>query len=361
MAAIDNTTKVADTVKALDIEAITAYKQDHDRLMEILGIFGVETVPAGAALFRYKVTGELNTAEVGEGEETPLSKYKVERDPFSVADPRPFRRLITGVSILRGGYENSVLRGDRKMMTAMRNLVVDEFFEFLEGGTLTATGKSLPGALAQADCAIRNELESKDDTCEAIFHFVNRSDIADYLEDNPITLQTIYGMEYVKAYLGVENIFVTSRVPAGTVLATPVENIHVYGIDFATLSDAGLSYETDESGLIGVHHAPNYARNSCEVFALLGDTITAEIVNYIVKATFGDADQAEPKEPEAPESVNDKSTKAQLEAYAAAHGIDLTGCDTNAEKLAAIRAAEAEQDPGEGEGGGQGGGGQGGE
>lgn len=353
MAEITNTTKAADTAKALDIEAVTKYKQDHDRLLEILGIFGVETIAAGSALFRYKVTGELNDAEVAEGDETPLSKFKTERVPFSVADPRPFRRLITGQSILRGGLENAILRGDRKMLTAMRNLVVADFFDFLAEGTLTATGKHLPGALIRADTALRNELESKDDVCEAIFHFVNRDDIADYLEDKSkdLTIQNVYGMEYVKDFLGVSNIFVTNRVAAGTVYATPVENIHVYGIDFATLRDAGLDYTVDESGLIGVNHSPNYARNSCEVNALLGETITAEISNYIVKATFAGSGAAaaalsgdfavEDEEDAAPAAVNGKSTQAELVAYAEANGISLDGCETNAEKLEAIRAAEA--------------------
>lgn len=44
-------------------------------------------------------------------------------------------------------------------------------------------------------------------------------------------------------------------------------------------------------------------------------------------------------EPSVPESVNSNSTTAELEAFAAAHNIDLTGCSTNAERLAAIQAA----------------------
>lgn len=346
MAEIANTTKAADTVKALDIEAVTAYKQDHDRLMEILGIVGTETVPAGAALFRYVVSGELSTDEVAEGDETPLSKFKTERIAVAVADPRPFRRLVTGQSILRGGFENSVIRGDRKMLTAMRNLVVKDFFDFLAKGTLTASGKHLPGALVQAECALRDEMESKDDTAEAIFHFVCRKDIADYLEDATITTQTVYGMEYVKDFLGVQHIFVTSKVPRGTVYTTTAENIHVYGIDFATLKDAGLAYEVDECGLVGVSHQPNYARTSCEVNALLGETMTAEVSNYIVKASIGGAAAANEAEPAAavygaaPGSVSSKSNKAELTAYAEAHGIDVSGCDTNADIWAAIQAAE---------------------
>lgn len=43
---------------------------------------------------------------------------------------------------------------------------------------------------------------------------------------------------------------------------------------------------------------------------------------------------------EVPESVSAYSTTADLEAYAAAHGIDLQGCATNADRYAAIQAAD---------------------
>ena len=42
-----------------------------------------------------------------------------------------------------------------------------------------------------------------------------------------------------------------------------------------------------------------------------------------------------------PESVDAKSSTAELEAYAAAHGIDLADCKTNGDRLNAIKAAEA--------------------
>ena len=56
-------------------------------------------------------------------------------------------------------------------------------------------------------------------------------------------------------------------------------------------------------------------------------------------ATSGTEPDA-PVEAIVPESVGSSSTTAELTAYAAAHGIDLTGCSTNAERLAAIQAAE---------------------
>lgn len=73
----------------------------------------------------------------------------------------------------------------------------------------------------------------------------------------------------------------------------------------------------------------------------LGGKYPAAIVAPAAEAASLSADF--PVEPAAPESVGDKSTKAELEAYAAANGIDISGCSNNAERLEAIRAAgEAE-------------------
>lgn len=44
---------------------------------------------------------------------------------------------------------------------------------------------------------------------------------------------------------------------------------------------------------------------------------------------------------EAPDAVDEKSSVAQIDAYAAAHGIDLGDAGKKAEKLAAIASAEA--------------------
>lgn len=288
MAALTNQIATADVVEALDQEFIANFNGEMSRLTELLGIFAPEVVAAGTAMYQYTVTGSLDTKSVAEGDEVPLSKYEVDKTPIGEHTMKPYRKLVTAQSIAKAGFENAVLRTDRQMVKDIRKGILDGFFTFLATGTGSATGEGLQAALAQADAKLADELEKNGDAADRIIHFVNHYDIADYLAKANVTTQTVFGMIYLKDFLGVTDIFVTNKVAKGTVYATPVENIHVYGIDFAALGDAGLSYTVQDGGLLGVHHEPNYTRTSSETYALVGCDLLAEVKNYIVKATVTD-------------------------------------------------------------------------
>ena len=288
MAALTNTITAADIAKSQDIEMLTKFDGELNRLTEILGLFDPEIVAAGTAMFQYTVTGSLNTSPVTEGDEVPLSKYTVtptQLDPITI---KPYRKLTTAQAILKGGYENAIAKTDKKMIGQVRSGILADFFTFLGNGTGTATGVGLQATLAQATAKIQDETEKNDDFSGSIVYFVNPYDIADYLASAQVTTQTVFGMTYIQSFLGVENIMVTNKVTAKTVYATPVENIHIYGIDFSTLGDAGLAYTTQDGSLIGVHHKGAYNRTSSETYVLSGALFLPEYKNYIVKGTITD-------------------------------------------------------------------------
>ena len=288
MAALTNTITAADIAKSQDIEMLTNFNDELNRLTEILGLFDPEIVAAGTAMFQYTVTGSLNTTPVTEGDEVPLSKYTVtptQLDPITI---KPYRKLTTAQAILKGGYENAIAKTDKKMIGQVRSGILTDFFTFLGNGTGTATGAGLQATLAQVTAKIQDETEKNDDFSGSIVYFVNPYDIADYLANAQVTTQTVFGMTYIQSFLGVENIMVTNKVTAKTVYATPVENIHIYGIDFSTLGDAGLAYTTQDGSLIGVHHEGAYNRTSSETYVLSGALFLPEYKNYIVKGTITD-------------------------------------------------------------------------
>ena len=288
MAALTNTITAADIARSQDIEMLTNFNGELNRLTEILGLFDPEIVAAGTAMFQYTVTGSLNTTPVTEGDEVPLSKYTVtptQLDPITI---KPYRKLTTAQAILKGGYENAIAKTDKKMIGQVRSGILTDFFTFLGNGTGTATGAGLQATLAQVTAKIQDETEKNDDFSGSIVYFVNPYDIADYLASAQVTTQTVFGMTYIQSFLGVENIMVTNKVTAKTVYATPVENIHIYGIDFSTLGDAGLAYTTQDGSLIGVHHEGAYNRTSSETYVLSGALFLPEYKNYIVKGTITD-------------------------------------------------------------------------
>ena len=116
MAALDNTIKAEDIAKSLDVEMTTNFDGQLNRLTEILGMFGVETVSAGTAMYTYTVTDTLETGAVAEGDEVPLSKYEVDKTPIGEIPIKPYRKLTTAQAVLRGGFENAVSKTDRKMV-----------------------------------------------------------------------------------------------------------------------------------------------------------------------------------------------------------------------------------------------------
>lgn len=340
-------------------------------MAEILGIVTPEVVAAGTALEICRISGELNTATVGEGEEVPLTKYQNEPVAIEKIKMKKFRRLTTAESIQQGGYERVMLRSDKRMLSQIRNNIISEFFEFLQKGTGKASGSTLQAAIALADGTLKTTLENNNDDGERILHFVNTMDVAAHLADANITTQDHYGMTYVQNFLGMEHCFITSRVPAGKVIVTCSANLHLYAIDFAAMKDAGLDYTLTAEGLIGVKHEPNYGRVGAEVHALTGSTFFPEVLDYIVIATFGEgsvstvglepaslsddagvpaetddqpAETSEQAGNDAPESVTANSKREDLVAYAAAHGISLDGCSTNADRWAAIQEAEGDSD-----------------
>lgn len=302
----------SDAINAsMDHEFIANFQHDKDRLQEILGIFGTEVIAAGTTLKMLKVTGALNDektdatqtgAEAGsavtlgsssgtsyvEGDEVALSKFSAEYVPVAEAVAVPYRKMTTAAAIQKSGYVNAVLKTDQKMLSLCRQGIVKDFFSFLGNGTGAAqsTVKGLQAALAVTDAALGDSLENNGDEAGRIVHFVNRQDAAAYLAQATITDQNVFGMTYLQNFLGVADVFLTSQVKSGELYATPVENIHLFGIDFAALSDAGLAYATDDGGLIGVAHGHAYDHVSAETNVLVGCKMFPEVADYIVKGTI---------------------------------------------------------------------------
>lgn len=288
MAVIDNTTVTNDVKNAaLDVEFIENFKGEYDRLAEILGIFSPETMVAGHVLNQIEITGKLTDAsDYAEGDEVPLSKYTVKKTPVDTIKVEPYRKLTTADAINAAGYEVACLRTDAKMLSNVRTKIIDKFFAFLKNGTGSANAKTLQAALAKVDATLGDTLEANGDETSNLVHFVNRQDAADYLADAAISTQTMFGMTYLQDFLGVQRVFLTNKIEAGSVFVTPTENIHIFGLDFANLATAGLPYATESNGLIGVAHTPAYNRVSVETHVINGTVMLPEVTDYIVKGTI---------------------------------------------------------------------------
>lgn len=302
MAVTTNTILSTDVVTALDVEFLSNFERETYDFISRLGLAEPQVMAAGTALYQYQVTGALNNSATAdsssgtayiEGDEVALSKYAVAKTPVGELTLVPYRKRTTADAILKGKYEQAVVRTDNAMLKDVRSAILANFFTFLGNGTGTATGTDFQDALAQTDATLDDEIETKGfGGADRILHFVNRFDIADYLGKTNVGLANLYGINYLASFLGVNDIVVTSKVAKGTIIATPAENIRMFAADFSELAQGGLAYSVSDHGIIGVHHEPAYNRVSCETHVLSALTMMPEYTDFIVTGTFGDTPSA---------------------------------------------------------------------
>lgn len=281
-----------DLEHAIAVDVVDSFRDSTEEFLNALGIAdGVEIRKAGSALYQYKVTGNLPNVDRDPGDLVPLVEYDYEEIPVGELGLDPFDKVTSAEAVLKAGYEKAVIRIDNQMMKDVRNKMINTFISFLGNGTGRAEGANLQELLANVDGALADALEDAGLQSDGTVHLVERALATEYLAKANISTQTLFGMTYLRDFLGVEHVLLTNKIQG--VIATTVENIHVYGIDFDALSDLKLDYVTDENGLIGIAHEPAYNRVSGVTHVIMPkNNFLAEKVNLIIKGAVNPFDDA---------------------------------------------------------------------
>ena len=138
-----------------------------------------------------------------------------------------------------------------------------------------------------------NKFKQMHRTCTEVVGFANILDLYDYLGDANITVQSAFGFQYIKDFMGYRVVFLLSdaEIARGKVIATPVENINLYYVDpgDSDFAKAGLIYTTDGmTNLIGFHTQGNYNTAVSESFAIMGLTLFSEYQDAIAVVTVAE-------------------------------------------------------------------------
>ena len=117
----------------------------------------------------------------------------------------------------------------------------------------------------------------------------------DYLGDKEITVQTEFGLNYVKNFFGYSTLFLLpdAYIEQKKVIAVPVENIDLYYVDPADRDYAtmGANYTVSgETNLLGYHTEYNYKNATTTNYAIMGMKLWAEYLDGIAVATVSVAD-----------------------------------------------------------------------
>lgn len=292
MAAKENLTKAANIdVTARQIDFVSRFTSNVKALMDVIGITRLEKEVPGAELrvLRGKVT--LVNGAVGEGEEIPYSLGEVEEEPIGKATMEKYCKAVSAESIQKHGYAVAVQKTDNAFLNKLQNIITGKFYTFLATGELEVAEDTFQMALSMAKGAVLDKFSSMDLDATDVVAFVNTEDIYTYLGGAPISTQTVFGMQYIKDFLGYNTVFICdkTRVPRGTIYATPVENLMVDYIDPASsdFAAAGLEFTVDgDTPFIGFHTEGNYRTLVSENTAIMGIYLLAEYIDGVAVATF---------------------------------------------------------------------------
>ena len=287
MAAETNTIMQADLARVRVADFNLQFTGNLQKLTEALGVTRKIAVQEGATLKMLKVTGTLQSGTVAEGELIPLSKYTTEEVAVGEVKLNKWRKGTTAEAILKGGYDQAVGATTDKMVKDIQKTIRGDLFTFMKTGTGTATGTTLQAALANGWGKLAVLFE--DDAVETVF-FLNPMDVADYLGTAQVEMQTLFGMNYIKNFLGLGDVFLNSNVQQGKYYATAKENIVLYYVNVGAgdiKSAFGLT--TDETGYIGINEYAD--KDTARVIDLVmsGVTFFPERKDGIVVGTIAGA------------------------------------------------------------------------
>ena len=288
MAGTTGTSQIS--VTAREVDFVSRFEQNWEALRNILGIMRPIKKAPGTTLRAYTASITLESGSVAEGQTIPLSQATVTEAYKDDVVISKYAKAVTLEAVQKYGADIAIEKTDEAFLNELQNSVLTQFYTFLNTGSLTGTATSFQAALAKAKGEVLNKFASIRKTVTDVVAFVNVLDFYDYIGAADITVQTAFGMQYVKDFMGYSTIFLLSAsdVARNTVLACPVENIDLYYIDpnDSDFAKMGLVYTVSGvTNLIGFHAEGKYSNATGESYALMGLRLWAEYLDGIAKIT----------------------------------------------------------------------------
>lgn len=284
-----NLTKVANiNASVRELDFVTRFGRNWDSLREILSIMRPIRKTPGTKLVSYNATVTLEPGNVGEGEEIPYSLAQITPVAYQDIELEKFAKAVSIEAVNKYGAAVAVQKTDDAFLTELQDTVMTRFYTFLQTGTLTDTAADFQAGVAKAIGKVKNKFKTMHRDVTKIVVFVNTLDAYDYLGAAQLTVQTLFGIDYVENFMGADKLIISSDIPQGKIIATPVENIDLYYVDpsDADFGQLGLNYTVEGvTNLIGFHVEGNYSHAVGEVYALMGMALWAEYLDGIAVIT----------------------------------------------------------------------------
>ena len=288
----DSLPNVYTNVTAREVDFVNRFADNWDALRNIIGVTRPIRKAPGSRLVSYTADVALESGAVDPGEVIPYSKTTIVQATKADLTIEKYAKAVPIEDVSTYGAEIAIEKSDDAFLTKLQNVVMGRFYDFLNTGSLIRGAATWQAAVAKAQGEALNKFASIGKEVTEVVGFANILDAYDYLGSANVTVQTQFGVNYVKDFMGYSTLFLlpAAQIPRGIVIATPVENIDLYYIDpsdseFARL---GLNYTVQgETNLIGFHAEGNYNTAVGASFAIMGMALWAEYLDGIAVVYFG--------------------------------------------------------------------------
>lgn len=288
----DSLPNVYTNVTAREKDFVTRFGRNWKALQEILGIMRPIKKEAGSKLVSYTATVTLESGEVDPGNVIPYSKATVEQVGYEDLKIEKYAKAVPVEDVDKYGADVAVAKTDDAFLNELQSVVLDRFYTTLttDASAMTDTESTFQMAVSMAIGKVRDKFKRMRKDASSVVVFVNTLDVYRYLGSANIDIQTMFGIEYVKDFLGAQTMIISSEIAEGTVIAIPSDNLVLYYADPSTeFAKLGLVYTTDgETNLIGFHVQGNYGTAVGESFALMGMVLWFEYADGVAIVTIGD-------------------------------------------------------------------------
>ena len=292
MAKAGLTTKSDINVTIREVDFVTSFQKTWQTLREIMGIMRPVRKRPGTKLASYNASVTLESGTVGEGEEIPYSKASVTPVSYEDITIEKYAKAVSIEAVDKYGAANAIARTDDAFRNELTSNVLNRFYQFVQTGTLTGAEATLQMAIAMSIGKVIDKFKKMRRDYSRIVVFANTLDVYAYLGSANITVQNMFGIQYIENFLGADLLIITSEIPQGKVIATPVDNIVLYYIDpsDSDYAQLGLDYTVEgETNLIGFHVQGNYGTAVGESYALMGMKLWAEYLDAIAVTDIDDS------------------------------------------------------------------------
>ena len=298
------------------IDFVTQFAKNWDALREVLGIVRPIRKANGTELYVKYAEGELQSGDVAEGAFIPRSHFTVKEKSFGKIKIEKYAKEVSIENVADHGYDAAVDMTDDEFLVELQDNVSERFYAQLKSGEMKFEEKTFQMAFAMALGKVKDKFKQMHRNVTGIAVFVNTLDLYAYLGSSDITIQTAFGFSYVENFLGAERTFISSEIPRGTMIATPLNNIISYYVDPGDSEFARMDLRytvAGETNLIGFAVRGDYDRATSVSYALMGFTLMAEYIDAIAVVTIN-------KDAAAPESEAKTADIGKLDTLTVSSG-----------------------------------------